>query len=158
MSKNQPRKSSRFSGVTEGRRRNMQANVSKNTAPEITVRKILHDLGYRFRVHGKNLPGKPDIVFYGRRKAIEVHGCFWHGHGCPSIGQLPKTRAEYWPDKIMGNKRRDRRNEKELEALGWSLHIVWECEVRTKKNKIGQELKDFLGPTKMFIAKRSQRK
>lgn len=84
-----------FEGVSEGRRRNMQANRSKDTKPETTIRRLLHAEGYRFRIHRYDLPGRPDIVFPSRRVIIEVRGCFWHGHGC-RLGQLPGNRQDYW--------------------------------------------------------------
>jgi len=111
------------------RRRLMQAVRSKDTAPEIAVRSLLHGMGYRFRLHRKDLPGTPDIVLPGRRAAIFVHGCFWHGHGC-RIGQLPKSRLDYWLPKIEANRERDRRKGGALEAAGWRVLTVWQCEIR----------------------------
>jgi DNA mismatch endonuclease (patch repair protein) len=102
----------------------------KNTTPEQIVRRRLHGLGYRCRLHAKNLPGKPDIVFPGRRKAIFVHGCFWHGHGC-KIGQPPKSRLDYWAPKLEANRVRDAVKEAELRALGWDTLTVWQCQFRT---------------------------
>jgi len=107
----------------------MQAVRSKDTAPEIAVRSLLHGMGYRFRLHRKDLPGTPDIVLPGRRAAIFVHGCFWHGHGC-RIGQLPKSRLDYWLPKIEANRERDRRKGGALEAAGWRVLTVWQCEIR----------------------------
>ncbi len=101
----------------------------KNTAPEILVRRLLHGAGYRFRLHRKDLPGTPDIVFPGRRKAIFVHGCFWHGHGC-AIGRPPKSRAEYWLPKLLANQQRDLAKRTELEKMGWSVLTVWQCQTR----------------------------
>jgi len=86
-------------------------------------------MGYRFRLHRKDLPGTPDIVLPGRRAAIFVHGCFWHGHGC-RIGQLPKSRLDYWLPKIEANRERDRRKGGALEAAGWRVLTVWQCEIR----------------------------
>ncbi len=102
----------------------------KNTTPEQIVRRRLHGLGYRFRLHAKHLPGKPDIVFPGRRKAIFVHGCFWHAHGC-KIGQPPKSRLDYWAPKLDANRTRDAAKEAELRAMGWGVVTVWQCQLRT---------------------------
>jgi DNA mismatch endonuclease (patch repair protein) len=104
----------------------------KDTAPELTVRRILFALGYRYRLHTKTLPGKPDLVFPTRRKVIFVHGCFWQGHVCLG-GKLPSTRTEFWSEKILGNKRRDRRNRSLLRKLGWKMLVVWECSLRRAK-------------------------
>jgi DNA mismatch endonuclease (patch repair protein) len=100
----------------------------KNTKPEVIVRRVAHALGYRFRLHSRNLPGTPDLVFRRMRKAIFVHGCFWHRHpGCRRT-TTPKTRAEYWAIKFRQNVERDARNEHQLQALGWDVLVVWECE------------------------------
>ena len=101
----------------------------RDTAPELKVRKLLFGCGYRYRVHRDDLPGSPDVVFPSRRKAIFVHGCFWHGHpNCPRAS-LPRTRTEYWRDRITTNQERDRRSETALRRMGWSICVVWECEV-----------------------------
>jgi DNA mismatch endonuclease (patch repair protein) len=105
---------------------------SKNTKPEIIVRSLLHRLGFRFRIHGRNLPGKPDIVLPKYLCAIFVHGCFWHKHvGC-KYAYTPESRKEYWKPKIENNIKRDERNRSALEKAGWKVIIIWECE--TKKN------------------------
>jgi len=102
----------------------------KNTKPEIVVRQVLHAMGYRFRLHNKDLPGTPDIVFPGRRKAIFVHGCFWHRHpGCKKAS-TPKTRVDFWASKFAANEARDARKLAELQELGWATMTVWECEIR----------------------------
>jgi DNA mismatch endonuclease (patch repair protein) len=111
----------------EQRRRIMQSVATRDTGPEMTVRRLLHGLGYRYRLHTKKLPGKPDIVFPGRKKAIFVHGCFWHGHGCTK-GQLPKSHRDYWGPKLMTNKARDAEQVIALQSLGWSVLTVWQCE------------------------------
>ena len=134
-----------FEGVSEGRRRNMQANRGKDTRPEMTVRRLLHSLGYRYRLHRRDLPGKPDLVFPGRRKVIEVRGCFWHGHGCSPLGQLPKTRTDYWTPKIGGNKARDLRNMALLHERGWQVAEVWECQIITDLPAVAECLISFLG-------------
>ncbi len=116
---------------------------SRNTAPELKVRSLLHTLGYRYRLHRKDLPGTPDIVFPGRQKAIFVHGCYWHGHGC-KIGKLPKTRLDYWKPKIERNRQRDAEKKAALESEGWKVLEVWQCETRNPESlKAG--LIDFLG-------------
>ena len=112
----------------EQRRRIMQAVKSKHTKPEMIVRRLLHGMGYRYRLHRKDLPGRPDIAFVSRRKAIFVHGCFWHGHGC-SKGRLPKSRLDYWQPKVDENKKRDRTKQEQLEELGWRVLVVWQCEI-----------------------------
>jgi DNA mismatch endonuclease (patch repair protein) len=129
----------------DSRSRLMARVRSKNTKPEIEVRSLLHKLGYRFRLHRKELPGKPDIVFKRRRKAIFVHGCFWHGHGC-RIGKLPKSNLEFWQDKIERNRKRDAEKRSELEKLGWSIDEVWQCEIKDNQ-KLTERLQKFLGPT-----------
>jgi len=101
----------------------------KDTKPEMMLRRAIFALGYRYRLHVRHLPGKPDLVFPGRKKAIFVHGCFWHGHGC-RWGRLPKTRLEYWAPKIEANRDRDARSLAALAALGWSSLVVWQCEMR----------------------------
>lgn len=112
----------------EARSRNMAAIRAGNTKPEIIVRKFLHSKGYRFRLHAKALPGKPDIVLPKHRTAIFVHGCFWHLHGCRNT-VIPKTRTEWWTAKLEGNRDRDLRNQLRLEELGWRVIVVWECEI-----------------------------
>ncbi len=128
----------------EQRRRIMQSVGQKNTGPEIVVRRIAHALGYRFRLHRKDLPGRPDLVFPGRRKVVFVHGCFWHGHGCPK-GRLPKSKPEFWVPKIEGNKARDERAEQALVDLGWETLTLWQCETKTPE-VIATKLREFLGP------------
>lgn len=123
----------------------MQAVKSKNTGPEMAVRSLLHRLGYRFRLHRKDLPGTPDIVFPSRRAAIFVHGCFWHGHGC-QIGQLPKSKLDYWVPKIDANRERDARKQAALAAAGWQSVVVWQCELKDNAALI-QRLEAFLDPT-----------
>lgn len=115
---------------------------SKNTAPELIVRSLLHSLGYRFRLHRKDLPGKPDIVLPGRRKAIFVHGCYWHGHGC-KIGKLPKSNLDYWKPKIERNKERDREKRLALENEGWSVLEIWQCETKDRDD-LAAQLRVFL--------------
>ncbi|WP_201864464.1 very short patch repair endonuclease [Microvirga soli] len=128
----------------EQRRYIMQSVRSKNTGPEMIVRRIAHALGYRFRVHRRDLPGTPDLVFPSRRKAIYVHGCFWHGHGCPK-GKLPKSRPEFWIPKIARNKERDADTVAAMEAMGWETLTLWQCETKDR-DAVVKALVDFLGP------------
>lgn len=116
--------------VDEVRSRTMRAVRSKNTKPELVVRRLAHSLGFRFRLHRKDLPGSPDLVFPGRRRVVFVHGCFWHGHDCKRGSRQPKENAEYWRAKISRNVARDERVLGELSALGWESLTVWECELR----------------------------
>jgi DNA mismatch endonuclease (patch repair protein) len=113
----------------------------KNTRPEIMVRQLLHAMGYRFRLHYRDLPGTPDIVFPGRRKTIFVHGCFWHRHrGCKKAS-TPKTRQAFWTSKFEANETRDARKLAELHDLGWATMIVWGCEIDAH---LPERLRDFL--------------
>lgn len=126
----------------EQRRRIMQAVKTRNTEPELIVRRLLHAEGYRFRLHRKDLPGTPDIVLPGRRKAIFVHGCFWHAHGCAK-GRAPKSRLDYWAPKLAQNVERDARKVRELEAAGWQVLTVWGCGTEDREALRG-ELKRFV--------------
>ena len=115
----------------------------KNTTPELATRKLLHRLGYRYRLHRKDLPGTPDICFPARRKAIFVHGCFWHRHeGCLRT-TTPKVRTSFWEEKFLQNIERDHRKIAALRELGWSTLVVWECETKTLPI-LTQRLVDFL--------------
>ena len=111
------------------RRLNMSRIRDKDTKPEMLLRRGLHALGLRFRLHRKDLPGRPDLVFPARRAVILVHGCFWHGHSCP-LGKTPATRTEFWQAKIEGNRNRDELTSKALTVAGWRVLIVWECALR----------------------------
>jgi DNA mismatch endonuclease (patch repair protein) len=104
----------------------------KDTKPEIAIRHGLHALGFRFRIHDKRLPGKPDIVFGRNKIAVQVRGCFWHGHNCID-GRIPKSRAEYWIPKLTGNRSRDLRSDRALRKAGWKVVVVWECQCTNKK-------------------------
>lgn len=115
----------------EQRSRNMAAVKNKNTVPELTVRKTLHRLGYRFRLHRRDLPGNPDIVLPRHRAVVFVHGCFWHGHNCRR-GARPATRIEFWNAKLDRNLERDKENVKLLKALGWRVLVIWECESKDR--------------------------
>jgi DNA mismatch endonuclease (patch repair protein) len=127
----------------EARRRTMQAVKSKDTAPELIVRSLAHRMGYRFRLHSKELPGEPDLVFTGMRKAIFVHGCFWHGHDCERGARVPKNNREYWTKKIGRNKERDKAALLALAQLGWKVAVFWECALR-KESDVSALLRRFL--------------
>lgn len=115
----------------------------KNTAPELLVRKAAHHLGYRFRLHRKDLPGTPDLVFPRFRVAIFVHGCFWHGHKSCSKGRPPKSKLDYWGPKLRDNTKRDRRNLAQLRVLGWKAFVIWQCETIDAAH-IEKRLRDIL--------------
>lgn len=115
------------------RREIMRAVRREDTAPEMVVRRLLHRLGFRYRLHAKDLPGSPDVVFRSRRKAIFIHGCFWHGHDCGKGGR-PKSRSDYWNEKIRRNTARDTDRIDSLSKQGWNVLVVWECETR-KRNE-----------------------
>lgn len=117
----------------------------KNTKPEIVIRKIAHSLGYRFRLHKKDLPGKPDIVFPKYKKVIFVNGCFWHSHKNCKRSKLPTTNAKFWKEKIEGNKKKDKSNYIRLKKLGWDYMVIWQCEIKdSNKEKIEKRLLEFL--------------
>lgn len=123
--------------VTSPERSRQMARVrSKDTKPEMTVRRLVHRLGYRYRLHRRDLPGSPDLVFPGRRKVILVHGCFWHRHPDPSCkrARMPKSRLEFWGPKLEANAERDTRTLKALEALGWEALTLWECEIKSNRD------------------------
>lgn len=131
----------------EHRSRNMAAIRSKDMKPERIVRSLVHGMGYRYRLHRKGLPGKPDLVFGPKRKVIFVHGCFWHQHEDPTckIARKPKSNLGYWNEKLSRNVNRDQRNQAELEGQGWSVLIIWECETKDAE-ALKAELKRFLSP------------
>jgi DNA mismatch endonuclease (patch repair protein) len=121
----------------------MRAVKSRNTKPELFVRKLAHSLGFRFRLYGKNLPGSPDLVFAGRRKVIFVHGCFWHGHSCARGARIPKTNRDYWLAKIARNVARDKAAARKLRKLGWKVLILWECKLKDSE-KLRTTIMKFL--------------
>ena len=133
----------RFEDVEPLRRRIMSAVGQRDTKPEMLVRRLLHSMNYRYRLHRKDLPGRPDIVFGGRRKAIFVHGCFWHRHPGCSKASSPKTRADFWAEKFDRNVERDQQVERRLADVGWQSLIVWECETRTP-DALSRKLRAFL--------------
>lgn len=119
---------------------------STDTKPELRVRRLVHGLGYRYRLHAKGLPGRPDLVFGARRKVIFVHGCFWHRHkGCPR-NRIPKSpeRRAFWRAKLDGNVLRDRKNASALRGMGWRVLVVWECEMKDL-DRLADRIKVFLG-------------
>ncbi|QQG35169.1 MAG: DNA mismatch endonuclease Vsr [Micavibrio aeruginosavorus] len=135
----------------EQRRRIMQSVKAADTGPEWTVRHLLFAAGYRYRLHRRDLPGSPDIVFPGRKKAIFVHGCFWHGHNCPK-GKAPKSRGEYWMPKLDANRARDEKALRHLQALGWDVLVIWQCEM-SDKDELFNRLIDFVDDPKKPIDK-----
>ncbi|MEM7730596.1 MAG: DNA mismatch endonuclease Vsr [Pseudomonadota bacterium] len=118
---------------------------SKDTKPEMRVRRLVHGMGYRYRLHRRDLPGKPDLVFPGRRKVIFVHGCFWHRHPSPAckLARLPKSRLDFWIPKFEANTARDARNLKKISDMGWAFLVVWECETKNIET-LRERLRAFL--------------
>lgn len=116
--------------TSDARSRTMRAVKSKNTGPELFVRRLLHGRGFRYRLHRRDLPGCPDIVLVARRQAIFVNGCFWHGHECKRGRRVPAANREYWLSKVARNKARDANSQMALIAAGWKVLVVWECELR----------------------------
>ena len=117
----------------------------KNTKPEIIIRKIAHNLGYRFRLHKKDLPGTPDLAFPKYKKVIFVNGCFWHGHSKCSRSKLPTTRKKFWKEKIAGNKKRDKASKIKLKNLGWDYLVIWQCEIqKSNYDLIANKIQNFL--------------
>ncbi len=127
----------------EHRSWNMSRIKDKNTRPEIVVRKMLHRMGFRFRLHRKDLPGHPDIVLLRHKTVIFVHGCYWHRHlGCQFV-YIPKTRVEFWTKKFAQNVERDCRNHDDLRRLGWNVGVVWECET-SNQDLLAHRIKDIM--------------
>lgn len=120
----------------------MRQIKSKDTQPEMLVRRLVFGLGYRYRLHRKTLPGKPDLAFASRKKAIFVNGCFWHGHSCKN-GRMPKTNRDYWVPKIERNRERDAEALAALEAMGWQALTIWECEIKAPED-LPQRIRRFL--------------
>lgn len=130
----------------EQRSANMARIRSTGMKPEMLVRRLAHSMGYRFRLHRRDLPGKPDLVFPGRRSVIFVHGCFWHQHPDPECrdARPPRSRTEYWGPKLQRNVERDAENVARLEAMGWRVLVLWECELKDR-NVVADQLRSFLG-------------
>jgi DNA mismatch endonuclease (patch repair protein) len=118
----------------------------RHTALEMLVRRLAHGMGYRYRLHRRDLPGAPDLVFPSRKKVILVHGCFWHMHPDPacSLARLPKSKLDFWGPKLEANRRRDERNLALLAELGWSVLEIWECQTKDQK-ELQARIEDFLG-------------
>lgn len=122
---------------------NMRRIRSKDTGPEMVVRRLTYSMGYRYRLHGKDIPGKPDIVFPARRKVIFIHGCFWHQHPECREGRPPKSNSNYWYPKLERNKQRDKKVLEQVVASGWDALVIWECELKNKE-KLAESIKEFL--------------
>jgi DNA mismatch endonuclease (patch repair protein) len=131
-------------GVPEARRNVMRANKGKGSKPELVVRRLVHGMGYRYRVHKRDLPGTPDLTFAGRKAVVQVHGCFWHQHPGCRRAHVPATRTDYWGPKLARNVHRDRRDEDALREMGWRVLVVWECELRDR-TALAARLQEFLG-------------
>ncbi len=128
---------------SEVRSRTMRAVKGRDTGPEMIVRRLAHGMGYRYRLHGKDLLGKPDLVFPARRKVIFVHGCFWHQHACPRGSRSPKSSRDYWIPKLKRNKQRDAENQARLCEMGWDVLVIWECEMKDR-DALGKRIEAFL--------------
>jgi DNA mismatch endonuclease (patch repair protein) len=128
---------------SETRSNTMRAVKSRDTKPEMIVRRMVYAMGKRYRLHRDDLPGKPDLTFPRLRKIIFVHGCFWHGHDCKRGARQPKDNADYWSKKISRNRERDARSLEALKILGWCVLTIWECETRNQP-LLNEKLKTFL--------------
>lgn len=137
------RPASKFDDVPDEIRRRMSKVRKKDTKPEVLVRSMAHRLGYRFRLHRPELPGTPDLAFPRLRKAIFVHGCFWHRHDCRLAGKVPAKRQEYWLPKLRRNVERDADAKRRLAQLGWAVLTIWECETRDQE-RLRARLSEFL--------------
>jgi DNA mismatch endonuclease (patch repair protein) len=131
----------------EQRSFNMSRIKNRDTKPEMRVRAIVHGMGYRYRLHRKDLPGRPDLVFSSRKKVIFVHGCFFHMHDCRYGRVVPRTNAEFWAKKRRSNVERDARNISELKDRGWQVCTIWECETRNPES-LPEKVAEFLGPAR----------
>src|SRR5438094_5191486 len=131
----------------ERRSANMRRIRSKDTSPELALRRLVHELGYRFRLHRRDLPGKPDLVFVSRRKVIFVHGCFWHSHQGCKAAHVPKSNVEYWGPKLQRNQDRDKNNLVALTTLGWRPLVIWECETKNEKGLVKRIMAFLREPT-----------
>lgn len=122
---------------TSEKRSKVMAKIrSKNTKPEIVLRSLLHKKGFRFRIHRKNLPGKPDIVFPAKKLAVYVHGCFWHLHANCRDGTIPKSNTEFWNKKLSANVERDNKHLKNIRLLNWKAIVIWECEIEKQPTRV----------------------
>lgn len=118
-----------------------------DTKPEMVVRRLVHAMGYRYRLHARDLPGNPDIVFRRWKKVIFVHGCFWHRHPGCKLARTPKSRLDFWVPKLEGNRDRDIRNQELLEHMGWRHLVIWECEIG-ERGELENRIREFLGESK----------
>lgn len=128
------------------RSRHMARIRGRDTRPELNVRRLLHAMGYRYRVQFKSVPGRPDVAFPARKKAIFVHGCFWHGHEGCKRSHIPRTRSDYWAAKFERNRERDKRQHRQAVELGWNVLVIWECEAVGDERLTAAKLLEFLGP------------
>lgn len=118
---------------------------AKDTKPEMVIRRLVHRLGYRYRLHVRDLPGSPDMVFPSRVSVVFVHGCFWHRHNCTNGRRLPKSRVKWWREKLEGNRRRDQAQRRKLQRLGWRVLTIWECQtLSSKQDKLADRIVRFL--------------
>ena len=129
--------------TSDQRSRLMSRVKSKNTRPELLVRRLIYKMGFRYRLHRADLPGHPDLVFFKKRQIVFVHGCFWHRHKDCKLASSPKTRTDFWENKFISNLTRDERVHSELVSLGWKVLVVWECETRRPLD-LANKLRDFL--------------
>jgi DNA mismatch endonuclease, patch repair protein len=137
--------------LSEKRRsENMRQIRSKNTAPELALRSLVYGMGYRYRLHRKDLPGKPDLVFPARKKVIFLHGCFWHQHEECREGRMPGSRRDYWAPKLARNCERDMSAQAALKSLGWDVQTIWECELEKDATEVAHKLYDFLGSARQI--------
>ena len=139
--------------LTKAQRSERMSRIrSKDTRPELAVRQALFALGYRYQLHRRDLPGKPDIVFATRKKALFVHGCFWHAHEGCKVANLPKSRTKFWQAKFQRNVERDKLNKRALRRMGWSSLTVWECEIK-RPDRVLKRVIGYLGPPGATINK-----
>jgi len=130
--------------LSRAERSEIMARVrSTDTRPEMLVRKMVYALGYRYRLHARDLPGHPDIVFRKRAKVIFVHGCFWHRHAGCALARLPKSRLDFWLPKLEGNRKRDERNKRQLQRTGWKVLTIWECQLN-RPARLADRIRRFL--------------
>ncbi|MDO8400517.1 MAG: very short patch repair endonuclease [Bradyrhizobium sp.] len=139
--------------LTKAQRSERMSRIrSKNTRPELAVRRILFGLGYRYQLHRSDLPGKPDLVFPSRKKALFVHGCFWHAHQGCKVANIPKSRTEFWQAKFQRNIERDKLNKRALRRLGWSTLTVWKCQIK-REDRLLRRIISYLGPAQPKVKK-----
>ena len=134
----------------------MRAVRSSDTKPEMVVRRLVHSLGYRYRLHRRSLPGTPDLVFPRLRKVIFVHGCFWHRHSCRNGRSMPSSRASYWQSKLERNKIRDRKNRQALRRAKWEVLVLWECQLRNHEKLEARVIQFLASPSRFQPRKRAR--